>query len=882
MDILQSLITKPELRGDEVFRERLLDKLNQGYPDQVLYVSAGPGFGKSVLVNQWVEHEKVRHVWISCDQILNNPGVLAYYVLHALDKVSRKNFSELAEIFNRNFDENPENYLSSFMRALEEIEEPTTLVFDDFHRLTDPLILDLFTRITSNTPKKLSLCLITRKDHLPNLDKLRFKKLLCEVRGTTLNLNSTELLNTSIIQRVKLSRKDIQSILKLTEGWVLGVSQCLYLLKNNNLKLQEASEIKLSALDSVFLEEVLNNSSQELQNALKFANLYDRFSESMLRAVIPDSEGIISKNTQSYIQQFKANNLFLIQLDAEGTWYRFHHLFQRTLNNFYRSTLDENERISSLERGSEWLIKNGYFEDGIAIALQTNSSAFAVDQLMKVKYKLLNTDQYLRLQSLLSLYPLTLQTNVPELLITKAILLENDAKHEALFQLLNQFEEKGYHTSATDQAKAEFLILCGMKCYFTAEFDIGLRLLNEGISLNKPWAESILTFANAYKVFILNALDRYKEATALLDRHLDSLLPNQAQSIVRTYDAMALLFSIRSDLFNLEPIAKKILEISNEHHFYESQGFAYYFLADIYYRQYRFENLPVLFQKAYEKRRLMRPVWFLKLWAIKAFYCLRIGAQRDLKKTIEELKSYVDESNASNLQNLSKALYLEIEQQKGKNAGVKSMSYDIDFYAYPPMFYYFLPQNTHLKLLLDSKDELSQKHFEEKLTQLENYATKINHLGALTRINILRALSCHRNKQPKLAQEHIMNAFSYSEPINDLMIYSEYGHELYALICNLKDTGKKDGFASRVVKTLANIYPMNKGLKSRGLQELKIKERDIEILRLVSEGYSNEDIAEKMCLSLNSVKKYLSNLYRELDVNNRTGALLKAKETGIL
>ena len=421
-----------------------------------------------------------------------------------------------------------------------------------------------------------------------------------------------------------------------------------------------------------------------------------------------------------------------------------------------------------------------------------------------------------------------------------------------------------------------------MKCYFTAEFDKGLSLLNEGIALNKPWAESILTFANAYKVFILNALDRYKEATTLLESHLDSLSPNQVQSITRTYDAMALLYSIRSDLFNLEPIAKKILEISNEHDFYESQGFAYYFLADIYYRQYRFENLPVLFQKAYQRRRLMRPVWFLKLWAIKAFYFLRIGAQRNLKKTIEELKDYVDESNASNLQNLSKALYLEIEQQKGKNTTVKSMANGVDFNAYPPMFYYFLPHNTHLKLLLDSEDELSQKHFEENLTQLESYATRINHVGALTRINILRAISCHRNKQPELAKEHIINAFYYSEPINDLMIYSEYGQELYSLIFSMRESNKASGFVSKIVGALANIYPIKTGLKSRRLQDLKIKDRDIEILRLVSEGYSNKDIAEKMCLSLNSVKKYLSNLYRELDVNNRTGALLKAKETGLL
>ena len=880
MDILNSLITKPELRGDEIFRDRLLDILNQGYPDQVLYVSAGPGFGKSVLVNQWIEQEKIRHVWVSCDPILNDPGLLAYYVLCALDKISPKDLSERTELFKQSFDDNSELYLSSFINALEEIETNTTLVFDDFHLLKDPLILDLFTRITDNSPKNVSLCLITRKDHLPNLDRLRARKLLCEIRGSVLNLNRTEILNTNIVQQVKPSRKDIQNILQLTEGWALGVSQCLYLLKNNRFGSEDSTQIKLSTLDRIFLREVIDNSSEFLQNALKFTSLFDRFCEPFLRDVIPNPEG--RSRSQNYIQELKSNNLFLVQLDPEGTWYRFHHLFKQSLSDFLQGALEERDRIASLKRGSEWLITNGYYEDGIAIALQTPGADFAVGQLMKVKYKLLNTDQYLRLQRLLSLFPLTLQMSSPELLITRAILLENNAKHHALFQLLNQFEAEGFSTNEDDQTRAEFLIFQGMMCYFTGNFETALQTLDKGISLNKPEAESILTFANAYKAFTLNALDRYKEATTFLDAHLDSLLPNQVQSIVRTYDAMALLFSIRSELFALEPVAKKILDISKVHSFYESQGFAYYFLADIYYRQYRFESLPAIFKEVYEKRHLIRPVWFLKLWAIKAFYCLRVGAQRDLERTIKDLKRYVDERNAANLQNLSKALFLEIELQKGNPGRIGRSSANIDFDMYPPMFYHFLPQNTQLKLLLEGGDALSQHPFEEKLSNLENYATRIGHVGALTRIHILKALSWYRKGRSELARNQLCTAFSYSEPINDFMTYSEYGLDLYLLVKEMAKGRKDSVFVTKLAKILANLFAGGTKKSFKKPLELNFSDRDVQLLKLVSEGYSNEEIAERMYLSLNSVKKYLSQIYTQLDVKNRTSAILKAKDSGLL
>lgn len=880
MDILQSLITKPELSGDEIFRERLLDTLNQGYPDQVLYVSAGPGFGKSVLVNQWIEQEKVRHVWVSCDPILNDPGLLAYYVLCALDKINPKDLSERTEFFKQNFDDNSELYLSGFINALEEIETSTTLVFDDFHLLKDPLILDLFTRITDNSPKNVSLCLITRMDHLPNLDRLRARKLLCEIRGSVLNLNRTEILNTSIVQQVKPSRKDIQKIIQLTEGWALGVSQCLYLLKNNRFGSEDSTQIKLSTLDRIFLREVIENSSEFLQNALKFTSLFDRFCEPFLRDVIPNPEG--GSRSQNYIQELKSNNLFLVQLDPEGTWYRFHHLFKQSLSDFLQGALEERDRIASLKRGSEWLITNGYYEDGIAIALQTPGADFAVGQLMKVKYTLLNTDQYLRLQHLLSLFPLPLQMSTPELLTTRAILLENNAKHHALFQLLNQFEAEDFSTNADDQTRAEFLIFQGMMCYFTGNFETALQTLDKGISLNKPEAESVLTFANAYKAFTLNALDRYKEATTFLDAHLDSLFPNQVQSIVRTYDAKALLFSIRSELLALEPVAKKILDISKGHSFYESQGFAYYLLADIYYRQYRFENLPAIFKEAYEKRHLIRSVWFLKLWAIKAFYYLRVGAQRNLERTIKELKGYVDERNAANLQNLSKALFLEIEVQKGNLRSIGKLSANIDFDMYPPMFYHFLPQNTQLKLLLESGDAQSRQHFEEKLSQLECYAKRISHLGALTRISIFKALSCGGKGQHELAEQHLCSAFSYSEPINDFMTYSEYGLELYLLVKEMAKGRKDSVFVTKLAKILANLFAGGTKKSFKKPLELNISERDVQLLKLVSEGYSNEEIAEQMYLSLNSVKKYLSQIYTQLDVKNRTSAILKAKDSGLL
>ncbi|TFV95818.1 hypothetical protein E4S40_06235 [Algoriphagus kandeliae] len=684
------------------------------------------------------------------------------------------------------------------------------------------------------------------------------------------------------VHEVELNEKELEFIQKITEGWLLGINQYLFLCKKNSLVNIDLTKFNLLNLEKIFLEELLEISPPSIIKTLRISSLFDRFSESLLQEVINGSEDELGFPIPcQYIQKLKENNFFLIQLDSEQTWFRFHHLFQAALVKYTNTLEFELERESFLKRGSNWFLKHGFFEDAILNALKTQNEEFAISQLSKIKYQLLNTDQYFRLKQIVSNFPLESQERQPELLITKAIILENEAKHEALFQQLRYIEEQVDFKVVDKQIKAEFLIFKGMGSYFIGNFDLALKLLNEGIELNKPKAESICTFANAYKVFSLNALGRYTEAIRFLDRHLDSLFPNQTQSIVRTHVAKALLLSIRGDFNNLEPLTNRILKISREFNYYESQGFALYFLADIYYRQYRFEYLSQIFEDAYEKRYLIRSVWFLKLWAIKAFYFLRIGNQKELDRTIQEINQFSDASNSSNLKHLAEALILEINLQNGKSFFANSSFANVDFELYPPMFYHYFTQNTLLRLLLERDDEQSQNSFEDKILSLEGYATQISHAGALARINILHALKSYRKGEMTKSEEYILKAISISEKANDYMVFSEYGIELYHLLNEITPTKKSRIFIDRLRQILKTLFQREIKLNSKFQTDPILNQRDIKILSLVAEGYSNSEIADQMNLSLNSIKKYLSNIFLILEVKNRTSAILKARDLGI-
>ena len=256
--------------------------------------------------------------------------------------------------------------------------------------------------------------------------------------------------------------------------------------------------------------------------------------------------------------------------------------------------------------------------------------------MQKFRYKLLNTDQYTRLGHILSLFPAHIQDNDAELLLTKLFILENQGKHEALAQTINNLNTAVPEKPLSKQQQGEHKVMNTLLLYFTGKYNEALTEVDKALELLEPYSESIITFACAYKALALNALNRKEEALNFLKIRLDSFHKNQHQSIVRTLMAKTIIYSFNNNLSNMQFLIPQIIEKSASYKFYETHGMGLYFQLEINYRTGKHNHNDKLFEESHKLKYLMRPVWYAYLLGIQISFNLNSNKEK-LQKSLNQL-----------------------------------------------------------------------------------------------------------------------------------------------------------------------------------------------------------------------------------------------------
>jgi LuxR family maltose regulon positive regulatory protein len=362
--ILATKLYIPPPRPKVVYRSRLIERLNEGLRRKLTLISAPAGFGKTTLVSEWVAGCERPVAWLSLDEGDNNPTRFLAYLIAALQTIAANIGEGVLGALQSPQPPPTESILTALLNEITTVPDNITLVLDDYHVIDSRRVDNALTFLLERLPPQMHMVIATREDPDLPLARLRVGSQLTELRVADLRFipsEAAEFLNQ--VMSLNLSAEDIAALETRTEGWIAGLQLAAISMQGR----QEGARFIKSFTGShhfvmdYLVQEVLQQQSESVQTFLLRTSILDRMCSPLCDAVLLDP----STSGQEALEYLEHANLFIVPLDNERRWYRYHHLFadllrQRLRQSLASSTGDEGRGVAELHRrASLWFEDNG-------------------------------------------------------------------------------------------------------------------------------------------------------------------------------------------------------------------------------------------------------------------------------------------------------------------------------------------------------------------------------------------------------------------------------------------------------------------------------------------------------------------------------------------
>ena len=380
--ILATKLYIPPPRPKIVPRPRLIERLNAGLTagSRLTLISAAAGFGKTTLVSEWVAGCGQPVAWLSLDEADNDLITFLTYFVTALQVIAPEMGAGVLAALQSPQSPPIESILTTLANEIAACPINFVLVLDDYHVVVSKPVDEALTFLLKNPSPQMRLVIASREDpHLP-LARLRARGQLTELRAADLRFTpaeAAEFLNR--VMGLSLSPEDIAALETRTEGWIVGLQLAALSMQNRQ---DTASFIRSFTGSHRFVldylvEEVLQRQPDPIRNFLLQTSILDRLCASLCDAITDREDG------RAMLETLERGNLFVIPLDDQRQWYRYHHLFSEVL----RTYLDEacSDQVPNLHRrASAWFEQNDLPAEAIRHALAAQDFDRAADLIEQV------------------------------------------------------------------------------------------------------------------------------------------------------------------------------------------------------------------------------------------------------------------------------------------------------------------------------------------------------------------------------------------------------------------------------------------------------------------------------------------------------------------
>ena len=371
--LLATKLYIPAPRPNRVPRPRLTARMEAGASGPLTLVSAPAGFGKSTLLSDWIYTAGRPVAWVSLDEGDNDPLRFLGYLLTALRKLHPGLGEDALTAVRHAQSPSPralDSLLTGLLNEIHALERDLVLVLDDYHEIESEGVHRLTQFLLDRLPPRMHLVIATRVDPPLHLSRLRARGQLCELRARDLRFTSQEaadFLNQAM--GLALSTADVEALEERTEGWAVGLQMAALSLQGRRDVegfIEQFTGSHRFVLDYL-TDEVLSRQPGPVREFLLRTSILTRLSAPLCDALLGGDNG--GQDGQAILETLDAANLFLIPLDDTRTWYRYHHLFGTLLRHQLERKIGAAETAALHVRALDWYAAHGHPEDALEHAL---------------------------------------------------------------------------------------------------------------------------------------------------------------------------------------------------------------------------------------------------------------------------------------------------------------------------------------------------------------------------------------------------------------------------------------------------------------------------------------------------------------------------------
>lgn len=903
--LLRTRFEIPKIGLHWVDRRALTDTLTQSLDKRVIMVSAPAGYGKTSLLAHWVHEGSMACAWLSLDPADNDLATFLTYFSSALQKVQPR-FGEKIQALLKDSRLPPLVQLSTILiNELSDLTRDVIVVLEDYHLIHDPAIHQLVAALVYHWPSRLHLVISTRTDPPLPLLQWRAHGYIVELRAINLRFKHEEadaFLSDEI--GVNLPDSAVDDLLSLTEGWITGLKLVAIAIRDrvarNELGQQlegVASYIQATKsnqqITDYLLEDVFSRQPKVIREFLMRACILDQFTaplcDELGKDVVMNGKGVPTQATH-ILKWIERANLFIVPLDSEGRWYRFHHLFRELLAQQLRRKHDA-AMIAGLHlRAGAWLEREGFVEEALQHYLEAGEPQRAADLILRHRHALLNDDNWRVLEHWLHLLPDAIKQNNVGLLMTQAWVLYIHGRTSAIAACVTAamkcLPATGDDDPQITALHSELEALRGYLALCSGQFEEAImrtRVALAGLSREHAYVRGS---AMAIHGMSLQAAGYPRDAWQPVEDMSVEDIPEYGPAAHRALLTLALMACIAGEWEKARGSAEFALKLS------ETQGrllLANWSHLVLGWRYYQCNELQLALEHfgAVTQYRYSGAHWTCVVYSLMGLAMTQqaLGMPDDVARSIDLLNDVAHEGGEAGILTEMDASLAHLDLLRGQIAPAsywaRTSSDKNDFRA---MIWTEAPLVTRLHAFIADGTPESLAQAKAKMQPALDFARATQNIWRQVELMALQALLFKAENQTAAAVEKLCETLALAEPGRFIRVFVDLGDDMHTLLVECARRKQHSSYAQEILKAFKHPAPAMQHLPRPGASTMiePLTARENEILHMLAQHFTNGEIASTLFISEVTVKSHLHNIYGKLGVNRRRFAIARAKAMGLL
>ena len=901
--LLKTKLYIPPPRPGLVSRPHLIERLNAGTRSgcKLALISAPAGFGKTTLLSEWIAgcDPRTRFTWLSLDKGDNDPTHFLAYLVVALQTIDSNVGQGLLAALQSPGMVNVEAILTTLINAIAEFPDNLVLVLDDYHVIESQAVDKALTFLLEHLPPRVHLVIASRTDPTLPLSRLRARGQLTELRAADLRFTTGEA--TAFLQqtvRLPISTEDVRALEDRTEGWITGLQLAAVAMQGIE-QCDQISDFIHSFGGShryvidYLVDEVLDRQTPQVQAFLLQTSILDRLTAPLCNAVTG------REDSQAILERLEGANLFLLPLDGERRWYRYHHLFADLLWQRLRQTQPAQVPILHC-RASEWYPRHGFQSEAVHHALAGGDFERAADLIEANGLRLIGRGAFTTVQKWIARLPKGLVQKRPYLCVYHA--WASNFAHQ--LDAIEPFLQDTQHALRAQGLPADGAVARDLHGHIAAlrawdarrrrDNSLAIEILREAADClgdGNPWVRTFadLNLGLAY----LDDGELVKAASALHKAVAQGCASeNELASLMATSHLAAVLI-LQGRLHEAAKLCRRTLGDQLARHGKPPPACCMIYLrlswvlaewndVDGFFAHLS-QGVILANQMGYDsvvKAGSRAMAWEKQLLAEQ-------GTVIEFSEEVAEIidRALAIETDASSPPHSSAGDAPVVSTVEAQNTEVY-LADDAYFEVWPG----YSDHARAKKLAEQGKEEEAL----DLLARIYVSAQAVKGIGLMIEARSAEALIYQAQDDVDRALDALGDALALGEPEGYIRTFADRGAPMAQLLHHAAARGMMPDYTAKLLAAFEGATTdrsTSQTTESASLSSVvrrpsplaePLSKRELEILQLIAQGLSNREIGERLFLALSTVKGHNRNIYGKLQVQRRTEAVARARELGLL